>query len=188
MAFHASHLDPVPFDRIANGFSAQLLERREAHTAIFSPSSGRVYAGETFQDILAVVVDDIFQNPIDFERWTMSLSKSLSSHTNLVCFGPINSANTIRNLHALGVKTTIVLPTLHVATTAASTHLIAIVGMAARLPGSETLEEFWRVLEDGRDLHEKIRPERFDVETLCYPTGKARNTSILLSIPPACSL
>lgn len=177
-AFHASHLDPVSFDRIADGFSDQLLERRVAHAAIFSPSSGRVYAGETFREILAVVVDDVFQNPISFEKCTIGLSTSLSSHTDLVCFGPINSANTIKqNLHALGVETTIVSPAVHVATTATSVHSIAIVGMAARLPGSETLEEFWRVLENGRDLHEKIRPDRFDIETHCDPTGKARNTS-----------
>lgn len=177
-AFHASHLDTVPFDTVADGFSDQLLERRVAHAAIFSPSSGQVYAGETFREILAVVVDDIFQNPISFEKCTTGLSKSLSSHTNLVCFGPINSANTIKqNLHALGVETTIVSPAVHVAKTATKAHSIAIVGMAARLPGSETLEEFWRVLEDGRDLHEKIRPDRFDVETHCDPTGKARNTS-----------
>ncbi|KAK1835326.1 putative polyketide synthase [Podospora conica] len=177
-AFHAGHLDPVPLDRITNGLSGRLLERRVAHAFIFSPSSGRVYTGETFREILMAVVDDIFQNPISFEKCTRGLSGSLCQPTSLVCFGPVNSANTIKqNLHALGIDIIIVTPAVHVLKTTANANSIAIVGMAARLPGSETLEEFWRVLEDGRDLHEKIRPDRFDVDTHCDPTGKARNTS-----------
>ncbi len=33
---------------------------------------------------------------------------------------------------------------------------IAIVGIAGRLPGGETLEEIWKNLEEGKDLHKKV--------------------------------
>ena len=41
---------------------------------------------------------------------------------------------------------------------------IAIVGIAGRLPGGETLEEIWANLEKGNDLHE-------EVSTGCYRYG-----------------
>lgn len=33
---------------------------------------------------------------------------------------------------------------------------IAIVGIASRMPESESLEEFWKLLEAGRDVHKKV--------------------------------
>lgn len=45
---------------------------------------------------------------------------------------------------------------------------IAIVGMSCRLPGgANDTEKFWELLTDGRDVHTKIPPSRFDVETHC---------------------
>ncbi|GAW22497.1 hypothetical protein ANO14919_120340 [Xylariales sp. No.14919] len=43
--------------------------------------------------------------------------------------------------------------------------------MGVRLPGSETLEEFWDVLEDGRDLYERILITHFGA------TGSRPNTT-----------
>ncbi|KAI0539703.1 putative polyketide synthase [Xylaria digitata] len=55
---------------------------------------------------------------------------------------------------------------------------IAIVGMSCRMPGEATdTEKFWELLESGLDVHRKIPPDRFDVDTHCDPTGKRMNTS-----------
>lgn len=35
-------------------------------------------------------------------------------------------------------------------------NAIAIVGMAGRFPGSESLEEFWQSLMDGLDAHQEV--------------------------------
>jgi hypothetical protein len=55
---------------------------------------------------------------------------------------------------------------------------IAIVGMSCRIPGGATnTEKFWELLEAGLDVHSKIPPDRFDVETHYDPAGKRVNTS-----------
>lgn len=40
-------------------------------------------------------------------------------------------------------------------------NLVAIVGMSGRFPGSDNLQEFWNVLAEGRDLHEKVKSRKF---------------------------
>jgi hypothetical protein len=41
---------------------------------------------------------------------------------------------------------------------------VAIVGMAGRGPGSDNLEEFWKVIMSKQDLCEEIPKDRFDIE------------------------
>ncbi len=43
---------------------------------------------------------------------------------------------------------------------------IAIVGMAGRFPGADTLDEFWQVLKDGRDTVGQVPADRFDISAL----------------------
>jgi len=49
---------------------------------------------------------------------------------------------------------------------------IAIVGMACRLPGAGSLDEFWRVIRDGVDATGPIPSTRWDVDALFDPTGE----------------
>ena len=55
---------------------------------------------------------------------------------------------------------------------------IAIVGMACRFPGGSTdPDKYWDVFEQGRDVHQKIPADRFDVESHYDPNGKRINAS-----------
>ncbi|KAI3045616.1 hypothetical protein CBS147352_7723 [Aspergillus niger] len=55
---------------------------------------------------------------------------------------------------------------------------IAVVGMSCRLPGgSDDLQRFWELLEDGRDVHQKVPGNRYDVESHTDMTGRRLNTS-----------
>jgi polyketide synthase PksN len=54
---------------------------------------------------------------------------------------------------------------------------IAIVGLGGRYPQAETLQEFWRNLQDGRDCITEIPPERWDHKRYFDPDqGKAGKT------------
>lgn len=56
---------------------------------------------------------------------------------------------------------------------------IAIVGMSCRMPGGASdTEKFWKLLEEGLDVHRKIPADRFDVDSHYDPTGKRMNTSM----------
>ncbi|KAF4206983.1 hypothetical protein CNMCM8927_004078 [Aspergillus lentulus] len=55
---------------------------------------------------------------------------------------------------------------------------IAIVGMSCRMPsGATDTERFWEILEQGLDVHRKIPPDRFDVDSHYDPAGKRVNAS-----------
>ncbi|KAL4979595.1 hypothetical protein BDW66DRAFT_168156 [Aspergillus desertorum] len=54
---------------------------------------------------------------------------------------------------------------------------IAVVGMSCRLPGADDLEHFWELLEQGRDVHQHVPPDRYDVQSHTDPTGRRMNTS-----------
>ncbi|HEX2973318.1 MAG TPA: beta-ketoacyl synthase N-terminal-like domain-containing protein, partial [Tepidisphaeraceae bacterium] len=46
---------------------------------------------------------------------------------------------------------------------------IAIIGMAARLPGTDTLDDFWRLLQNGREAIRRIPSDRWDAESVYHP-------------------
>lgn len=55
---------------------------------------------------------------------------------------------------------------------------LAIVGIACRLPGgANDLELFWKLIEEGRDVHTRIPADRFDIDTHYDPTGEIPNTT-----------
>ncbi|KAF2639737.1 ketoacyl-synt-domain-containing protein [Massarina eburnea CBS 473.64] len=55
--------------------------------------------------------------------------------------------------------------------------MIAIVGMAARLPGSDTVEAFFETLLAEQIQIKKIPKSRFDLDTYYDPTGQRRHTT-----------
>lgn len=181
-AFHAAHLEPVTLDQTTHVLSAELRSRAlRPDVVLLSAGSGHEYANSSFGDVLASALDDIFQKPILLASAVQSLSQRIvAQRVTLVPFGPVNSLKAItRYLESKGISA--VLGSIEVANVSPpppGDDAIAIVGMASRLPGSETLEEFWQVLEQGRDLHEPIRPDRFDADSHCDPTGQRRNTSL----------
>lgn len=55
---------------------------------------------------------------------------------------------------------------------------LAVVGMACRLPGgANDTELFWKLMEEGRDVHTRVPEDRFDLSTHYDPTGKTENAT-----------
>ena len=55
---------------------------------------------------------------------------------------------------------------------------IAIVGMSCRFPGgANDTDKYWDLLESGRDVHERVPADRFDIETHFDPTGQKINAT-----------
>ena len=178
--FHADHMTQISPEKLLECMSSRNLAQPVVHSLFFSPSTGEQYMATSLSALLAKIVDEILRVPILLEESIAAMSQAVPSLVKLVLFGPSNASNSIKRsmlaqglrveIHATGLESNHTLPN--------NSDAIAIVGMAARLPGSETLEELWEVLEEGRDLHEKIRPDRFNVSTHCDPSGKLANTSL----------
>ncbi|OCL13959.1 putative polyketide synthase [Glonium stellatum] len=55
---------------------------------------------------------------------------------------------------------------------------LAVVGMSCRLPGgANDYELFWKLMEEGRDVHTRVPADRFDLSTHYDPTGKVENAT-----------
>ena len=102
---------------------------------------------------------DILREPM---RWSRVVEEMINSFKDqgatLTSAGPVRAADSLRQrLVSAGIevsKSTEMQPRREQHTKLRSSD-IAIVGYAARLPESETLEEVWKILEGGRDLHKK---------------------------------
>ncbi len=56
---------------------------------------------------------------------------------------------------------------------------LAVVGMACRMPGGANDPElFWELLEQGRDAHTTVPPDRFDLSTHLRPYGQDRERHV----------
>lgn len=67
---------------------------------------------------------------------------------------------------------------------------LAIIGMACRVPGADTLEEFWRLMIEGRSSISELPPERFERELYYDARRGTRNKTYasrgaVLNEPPA---
>ena len=157
-AFHAKHLRFDGGRIILPGSTTKELSLE--HTQIISSHSGLPYEFHTLAELLSVVVDDILQNTIENAAIMENLCSSLEERRVILtpvgpnitikrltkCLKDANIEVEIESLQSKGTSTC-------AATTSGD---IAIVGMSGRFPGAETLEEFWKVLEDGLDLHREV--------------------------------
>ncbi|KAI0401614.1 hypothetical protein F4802DRAFT_618819 [Xylaria palmicola] len=191
-AFHAKDLAPIPWDQLIGGAGTTLLSMKAEHPFVISSSSGDFLRCQTFIDLLMQVCDDVMQHAIDWEAINQGLERNLEPNALCVSFGPKSIAHALRILqsshsrspptqqskisHTL-VEAGFNSPVAEPAAPQADPRDIAIIGMGVRLPGSETLEEFWRVLADGRDLHERVPADRFDLAAHFDPSGSRPNTT-----------
>lgn len=127
---------------------------------VMSTSSGTQCAADTVGALLLQIVDDVLQTPLYWSKTLQSMVVGLSKReVTLITFGPSNIANSVRrSLNTSGIK---VLESEKASSPAAESppngwEDIAVIGMSCRLPGSGDLDEFWKVLETGSDMHTKV--------------------------------
>lgn len=166
-AYHAIHLGQVDVHQIVG--DSPLFELQLAQNAcLFSTSSGMRYSATNLRELLQQAVNDILRFPLYVKKTIDAAIDDLSGgEVMLSIFGPANSENSLRQaLKSAGIKAidNTGPATKQSSLTQNSSGAIAIVGMSGRFPGGENLEEFWKVLEQGGDLHKKVRSER-----LIYP-------------------
>lgn len=55
---------------------------------------------------------------------------------------------------------------------------IAVIGMAGRFPGADTVDDLWTLLRDGTDAIEEIPADRYDVEAVYDRTPRTRGRTV----------
>ena len=160
-AFHAQHLRQPDTNRIIAPVALHdRVLKPNAH--VISTNSGSPYKTHSFVSLLRETINDIFHHP---QYWNRVLQGSVNnvgsdSEITIISLGPTYAFKSLhRAFETAGISVldhTLALlpPNQHLRSGSGD---VAIVGMSCRTPGAETLEEFWDVLERGRDLCTKVR-------------------------------
>ncbi|KAL9585668.1 MAG: hypothetical protein Q9203_004154 [Teloschistes exilis] len=198
-AFHASHLRrPDVADILEPLANYKDLPVRD-HVQIIATSSGQPITARNLSELLQQVVFDALQEPLRWSKVKQQLvTSSRGRAVHIISAGPVGAADGIvRDMKADGIKE-LKRTELQPARQGISSNTlsdIAIVGFASRMPEAETLDEVWKLLEDGRDVHKKVglpllfslvertyhlkfSGDRLNIDTHYDPTGKAKNTII----------
>lgn len=159
-AFHARHLRQPDTNRIIIPSSLHD-QGLKPNVHVRSTSSGSPFATDSFISLLREAMDNIFQNPLYWNKILQGVVTDVgkSSEVKVIALGPTHVFKSLcRAFDTAGIRVLEHDPALLPShqTSRSGSGDVAIVGMSCRTPGAETLEEFWDVLERGRDLCSKV--------------------------------
>lgn len=132
--------------------------KKNAH--IMSTGSATTIAAQSLRLLLDQIIDDVLSNPLYWTKTVQAVVSSLGrTDVILTTLGPTTVTKSLRRiLETAAIKVT----ETGAANLPPPDNLrggsgdIAIVGMSGRFPGGESLDEFWKSIEQGRDLHKKV--------------------------------
>ncbi|KAF1852234.1 uncharacterized protein K460DRAFT_374054 [Cucurbitaria berberidis CBS 394.84] len=180
-AYHAKHLSSPDFIKIL-GFSPFLDEPLRSKSRVLSTSSGVAYQAKTLRECLHLVIEDVLQLPLHLDLIVQKLVPALKGlDVTIIPFGPCGISKSIQQaLSNNDVKVAIAKDKSNDLShdEAYNKETIAVIGMSGRFPGGNSLDDFWKVIETGRDVHKQIPRDRFDAATHCDPSGKIKNSTL----------
>ena len=166
--YHAEHLPLPDIDAILGEHEAWDMAVSSQSRFMSSHSGVLVEGIETLRDLLRHALIDVFKRPLNVQVVAESLKLlARDGKLNLVTIGPCNVGRSFKEALApiqiqhIGTGTFCELGTT---SSGANPDAIAVIGMAGRFPGADSLEEFWSILEKGIDTCKKVRPLQ---DTLC---------------------
>ena len=130
-------------------------------------------------------VDQVAHQRIYMEETVAALVNDLESNTDII-LTPIGSSET-SGITALLEKNSILVETSQLSPTpkpygddinSIPADAIAVVGMSGRFPDSDTLDEFWKLLETAQTTHQVIPETRFNIDDFYDPT-RAKHNALL---------
>ena len=131
------------------------------NVVIISTSTGEQIPGRRLGEVLQHIVRDVLREPLRWSTVTHAIASQLKGKDAvLISTGPVRAANSLRReIINAGVKTveSFEMQPLRLPQGRSTSGDIAIVGVSGRLPGGESLEEIWKNLEQGNDLHKQVR-------------------------------
>ena len=158
-AFHASHLGCPDISEILRPLAAYTDLPIRTNVQVISTSSGQPIKARHYGELLQQILLDIFQEPLHWSEVAQRLvSESHERTVQILCAGPVRAADSLSRYFNNGTIDLMESTELQPPPVDKSdrSNDIAIVGFASRMPEAETLQEAWKLLEAGRDLHKKV--------------------------------
>ena len=190
---HASHLynvDDINF--VINGSEPRVPRSRRVQVPLLSSKTGAPFPGKTSGDLFTQIGAELLTGTIYLDNVTEGVLASISNTTMPECeFATFRTSIVSKSLLA---QIDSDLPQISVTRQdlidwsakdlepriprTPKQSKLAIVGMSCRMPGGgNDLELFWKIMEEGRDVHTTVPPDRFDLKTHYDPSGKTENAT-----------
>lgn len=155
-AYHAEHLPLPDLDYIMG--DSPLLERPvQATGSILHPKTTQP---QPFRELLQLVLQEVLQQPLDLDNIIRYISRDTADHdVHLTSIGPARMSSLERALQPSHVSR---LGSRQLQSPQSNLPLldnsdsIAVVGMAGRFPGAESVDELWKTLVEGKDQHRLV--------------------------------
>ncbi|CAG8050114.1 unnamed protein product [Penicillium salamii] len=187
--YHASHLyDDKDVSRIMESWPSEQFRSYVPQIPVLSSESGKELQAESLEQLLQVVLREILQRQLCWDKVIESCHSTLETATKCT-ISPISSTATQSLFSALKKTNTFTLevdssigdvqlePESDNRTGRSEQSRIAIIGLSGRFPEAPDTEAFWDLLKKGLDVHREVPPERWDVKAHVDMDGKTRNTS-----------
>lgn len=190
---HAPHLYTLEdIDSIVNGLQLRRSNSRCMQLPLFSTQTGQPFPAEDAGSLFKQICTEILTGTIYLDKLTTgilnSISKSEKPECQVLLFRTSLIANGILSTIESGLPQVTVsrhdligscIKDLNIRTPRSPKQSkIAVVGMSCRLPGgANDTQLFWKLLVEGRDVHTRVPPDRFDLSTHYDPSGKTDNAT-----------
>lgn len=152
---HTKHAPKIDIPKVLG--DSPLLQKPIDHAKVrmFSPSSCKQYSHLTLGDLLAEIVEDIAHNVLRVTDVVHTCVSTLdvTKDVRVSVMGPTNHLAAVKMaLQSNGIEYQVRQPvtTPKNENSRGGSDLIAIVGMAGRFPGSDTVDGFWEDLVAGK--------------------------------------
>ncbi|KAF3386933.1 Conidial pigment polyketide synthase alb1 [Penicillium rolfsii] len=189
--YHAPHLYVAnDVDTVMNSTSQTLSTDIVQRIPIISSATGTMLTDQSFGTLVRTLVREILCEQVRLDRLLDGIAELASGKPGTLI--PIHThvgSSMVSALQQKGITMACInrisskadpTPTVQGTPSHDDSSKIAIIGFSGRFPEAENLDEFWKVLEQGLDVHRPIPSDRFDGEAHYDPTLQRRNTSRIL--------
>lgn len=181
--------------------TAEVWERwgtRSVQLPLLSPNTGAPFSAEDAYHLIEAICTEALTKPLYFDKLaegavtqishtpepTMLPYQILHYRTSLISDTIISdvtdklSPASVRRQDLVDwtMESDCIFDKLHPNSSLPQNSKLAVVGMACRMPGADSPDQFWELLMNGLDTHTIIPPDRFDVDAHFDPSGEADNT------------
>lgn len=182
--YHASHLHSrADIAGIVRPQTREIFSAAKVLFPVCSSVSGEPIATANPLELLEICLSEILLEELHWDLVLKHCRSTTAPDVKIHAIGPTNlSTSMLSALKDSSAHVTLEDQSTWISTSSTGTRRkadadIAIIGMAGRFPDAADHELFWQLLEQARDVHRPIPPDRYPVDSHTDPAGKKRNTS-----------